>query len=204
MQRSQLSKISGPSNAIVSPGSAQSLFASVARRLPSGVNAGKRPFARIDDEGRLPLRNARIREARHHRAAQVALLRELPARVDARAQRFHARVVFLVREPLLVHVAGRSGRPHATRGPGGRAGARRKRGTIAVGTALERHTGRLHHVELGLNVGLAPRRLRMLPAARGFDEVIRSLGAPRMESLLCAVRRRVCGEDRGDCGGEQC
>ena len=45
MQRSQLSKLAGPSNAIVSPGSAQSLFANAARRLPSGVSGGSSPFA---------------------------------------------------------------------------------------------------------------------------------------------------------------
>ena len=51
---------------------------------------GQQPVRRIDDQIRLPLRNVGISQARHHRAAQVALLRELPARVDARAQRLHA------------------------------------------------------------------------------------------------------------------
>src|SRR3970282_1517280 len=75
--------------------------------------------------------------------------------------------------------------------------------TIAIRAALERHTGRLHHVQLGLDVGLAPRRPRMPPAARGLDEVVRFARGAADGVVDLGLGRGLRGEERRYCGGEQ-
>jgi hypothetical protein len=66
---------------------------------------------------------------------------------------------------------------------------------VALRVGEHRDAGRLHHVQRGLNVGLTPRRLRVHPAFRGLDEVVRL--ARRAEDRL-AVRR---GDE--DCCGRE-
>src|SRR5262249_22813286 len=108
----------------------------------------------VYDERGLPLRCARIRHAREERPAVLALLDQLSTRVPAAGGGGDALLVLLFRPPGLVLVTGR------TAEPGG------------VGTPFKRDAGGLHHVQVRLDVGFTPRRLRVDPALRGLDEVV--------------------------------
>ena len=151
-------------------------------RAPLGLGreVGQQSVRRIDDEIGLALWRGRVGDAGEQRAAELAFRDQLSALVDAAARGGDALVVLLVGPPLLVHVAGRTAE------------------AIAVGAPLQRHVGRLHHVQRGLDVGFAPRCLRVHPALRRLDEVVRL--ARRAEDRL-AVRGGY--EDCGCRGAEQ-
>ena len=154
MQRSQLSKSAGESKAGDSPGSDQPLRISSARRFPSGVSAGSRPFG--GSTMRVVCRCGVLGSVTPERSARpiLALLDQLPPEVPAAGGGGDALLVLLFRPPRLVHVARRAAEAGRVRTP------------------FQRDAGGLHHVQVGLDVGFTPRRLRVDPALRSPDEVV--------------------------------
>src|SRR5439155_2614144 len=135
----------------------------------------------VDDERGLPLRRARVGHTREERPAVLALLDQLSTEVPAAGGGGDPLLVLLFRPPRLFHVAGRAAEA------GG------------VGTPFQRDAGGLHHVQGGLNVGFTPRRLRVDPAFRGFDEVVGLAWRPENRLAL-----RGHYENRRRQGTEQC
>ena len=135
----------------------------------------------IDDERGLPLRRARVGHAREERPAVLALLDQLPTEISATGGGGDPLLELLFRPPRLVHVAGRPAEA------GG------------VGAPFQRDAGGLHHVQVGLDVGFTPPRLRVDPAFRGSDEVVGL--AWRSENRLAM---RGHDENRTRRGTEQC
>src|SRR5207247_7018161 len=123
---------------------------------------------------------ARVGHTRQERPAVLALLDQLPTEIPAAGGGGDPLLVLLFRPPRLVHVAGRAAEA------GG------------VGTPFQRDAGGLHHVQVGLDVGFTPRRLRVDPAFRGLDEVVGLAWRPENRLAL-----RGHYEDRRRQGTEQ-
>ena len=108
MQRSQLSKSVGESNAGVLAG--QRPAAAHLERAALAFRSQRRQQAvrRVDDERRLPLRRAGSVHAREERAAELALLEQLAAGVAAAGGGGDALLELVFRPPRLVRVARRT------------------------------------------------------------------------------------------------
>src|SRR5206468_12465265 len=76
-------------------------------------------------------------------------------------------LVFLFRPPRLVHVAGWTAEARG------------------VGTPFQRDARGLHHVQVGLDVGFTPRRLRVNPVFRRSNEVVGLAWRPENRLGVC-------------------